>query len=99
MLSVFHVVVPQPLCTPACAYYGVAVLEGFSPESWVVRDNVLDEPPIIQYSFALLATVSMMVTAGYGTFSSGPGGPTVSRVIARILAPFRHGTHLVVSFL
>jgi hypothetical protein len=47
-------------------WYFVAKIEGFSPDSWVVRRGILDEPNFTKYVNSLYWTYATMATVGYG---------------------------------
>jgi hypothetical protein len=51
-------------------WYFVAKVEGFDPDTWVVRRGLMNEPNEKKYIAALYWTYATMATVGYGDIYS-----------------------------
>lgn len=63
----------------ACLYYLVATFNGSDALDWVVVNGLTDASPTTLYSYSFLASSSMLVGNGLGSYASG--GPAVSRSV------------------
>jgi voltage-gated potassium channel len=55
----------------ACLWFGVARMDGYPEDSWVVAAGIEDSDPITQYVRSLYWTITTMTTVGYGDISPG----------------------------
>jgi hypothetical protein len=54
----------------ACLWFLAAKIEGFSPDTWVVRSGYMDEDLGTVYLAALYWSITTMSTVGYGDITS-----------------------------
>lgn len=50
----------------SCFWYFAAKLEGFGPDTWVYRNELMDEPSSYIYMVAFYFAVASLTTVGYG---------------------------------
>jgi hypothetical protein len=65
-----------------CLHFLTASLNDFHEKTWVARNGLVYASDFTQYTFSLMAVVSMMVGCGWGTYPSG--GPMVCPLILKL---------------
>jgi hypothetical protein len=54
----------------ACLWYFLAKIEGFGPDTWVVRRGIMDESNFMKYLNAMYWTYATISTVGYGDIAA-----------------------------
>jgi hypothetical protein len=67
-----------------CLHFLTASLNDFHEKTWVARNGLVYASDFTQYTFSLMAVVSMMVGCGWGTYPSG--GPMVCPLILKLFS-------------
>ena len=55
----------------ACLWYFLAKLEGFPPDSWVVKHSYMDSPNFDVYIASFYYIITTITTVGYGDITPG----------------------------
>lgn len=54
----------------ACFWFLAAKIDGFTPDTWVVRTGIIDESHFSQYLYSVYWAFQTLTTVGYGDISA-----------------------------
>ena len=69
----------------ACGWFLIAAIEGFPPDSWVVRCGVEAARPGVQYVRSLYWTITTMTTVGYGDITPARTAEYIVSMVVMLL--------------